>query len=408
MSNLLEKASIVTTPTAYENSKILSVKPTNGIGDFDFTRNSSATRVNSQGLIVDVTSNLPRIDYTGGEGHWLFEPQSTNLLTYSEDFSQSYWDKSQISVVDDFTISLDGTQNASKITINGSTPFLGNTNISLTTGNVYTISCFVKKGTNRWVRLSSVSSTSLGAWFDLDNNVVGTVNSTSASIENYGNGWYRISNTITAISGTNQAFIGFSDADGGTNSTQVGNTVFAWGFQVEEEYATSYIPTNGNTVTRSQDSALGAGSSDLINSTEGVLYAEIASLSNQVTSNYISLSDGTYNNRISLMYSVGTNVIRGFLRLGGASQADLAITVSDITEFHKVAFKFKENDFALWIDGVEVATDANGSTLPSGTLTKLAFSEISTTSGLFRGKAKCVAVFKEALTDEELTCLTTI
>lgn len=61
MSNLLEKASIVTTPTAYDNGKILSVKPNTSVGDFDFTRNSSATRVNSQGLIEDVqilSSNL--------------------------------------------------------------------------------------------------------------------------------------------------------------------------------------------------------------------------------------------------------------------------------------------------------------------------------------------------------------
>jgi hypothetical protein len=119
------------------------------------------------------------------------------------------------------------------------------------------------------------------------------------------------------------------------------------------------------------------------------------------------LSDGTYNNRISILYSVGTNIIRGFLRLGGVSQADLSFAVSDITEFHKVAFKFKENDFALWVDGVEVATDTNGSILPNGTLTKLAFSEISTTGGAFRGNTKDVQVYTKALSDAELIKLTT-
>ena len=54
MSNLLEKASILLTPTAYDDGSILSVKPIDGSGDFDFTRNSSATRVNSQGLIEDM------------------------------------------------------------------------------------------------------------------------------------------------------------------------------------------------------------------------------------------------------------------------------------------------------------------------------------------------------------------
>ena len=54
MSNLLDKASIVTTPTAYNNGKILSVKPNTSVGDFDFTRNSSATRTNSQVLTLQL------------------------------------------------------------------------------------------------------------------------------------------------------------------------------------------------------------------------------------------------------------------------------------------------------------------------------------------------------------------
>ncbi len=69
--------------------------------DFDFTRGSSATRVNEQGLIEDVTdTDLPRINYTNfdyengevvpysGEGSLLLEPQSTDKVPYSEDFSQ--------------------------------------------------------------------------------------------------------------------------------------------------------------------------------------------------------------------------------------------------------------------------------------------------------------------------------
>ena len=173
-------------------------------------------------------------------------------------------------------------------------------------------------------------------------------------------------------------------------------------------YLGSYIPnTTTGTTTRIADAASKTGLSSYINSTEGVLYAEIASLFNTVGSSYISLSDGTYNNRISILYSVGTNIIRAFLRVGGVSQADLNFTATDITQFKKVAFKYKENDFSLWIDGIEVATDLTGSTIPNGTLNAISFSEIGTVGGAFYGKIKALEVYT-ALTDAELTTLTTV
>ena len=62
MANLLQKASIVLTPTAYDNGKVLCAKPSEApYGDFDFSRNSAATRVNAQGLVENVqilSSNL--------------------------------------------------------------------------------------------------------------------------------------------------------------------------------------------------------------------------------------------------------------------------------------------------------------------------------------------------------------
>jgi len=82
--------------------------------DFDFSRptTGSATgigsRENSSGNIESVAANLPRIDYLGGTGHILLEPQSTNLLTYSEDFSQSDWNKSNTSIQINTTTSPSG------------------------------------------------------------------------------------------------------------------------------------------------------------------------------------------------------------------------------------------------------------------------------------------------------------
>ncbi len=358
--------------------------------------------------LIEITedTDLPRIDYTNGTGSLLLEPQSTNLFTYSEDFSNSSWIKLNSTLTPNQGISPDGNNNAFKY-------FGTSTNNELrknaSTTNPYTYSLYVKYINAPFIRLRADT---IGTWFDLINGVVATNNFDDASIEDVGNGWYRISvvNTTSSSSG----FYVHPHAIDNTTAEIDGGEFYLWGAQLEKEntsgyngeYATSYIPTSDSSVTRNADVCKNAGSSDLINSTEGVLYAEIASLSNEVQSNYISLSDGTYDNRITLMYSVGTNIIRAFLRLGGVPQADLSVNVSDITQFHKVGFKFKENDFALWIDGVEVAADINGSTLPNGTLTKLAFSEISTTGGLFIGKNRAIAVFTEALTDEELAKIT--
>ena len=61
MANLLDRSSLVLTPTAYNNGEALCIKPDDGSGDFQFSRNSAATRVNAQGLVENVqilSSNL--------------------------------------------------------------------------------------------------------------------------------------------------------------------------------------------------------------------------------------------------------------------------------------------------------------------------------------------------------------
>ena len=61
MANLLDRASVVLTATAYNNGEALCIKPDDASGDFTFSRNSAATRVNAQGLVENVqilSSNL--------------------------------------------------------------------------------------------------------------------------------------------------------------------------------------------------------------------------------------------------------------------------------------------------------------------------------------------------------------
>ena len=86
--------------------------------------------------------------------------------------------------------------------------------------------------------------------------------------------WQRFSHTEAATTSTIYTGI---ELRGSITSGYADISV--WGAQFEElPYASSYIPTNGSVATRLADSASRSGLQDHINSTEGVLYAEIAAL----------------------------------------------------------------------------------------------------------------------------------
>ena len=84
--------SLAMIPSGYKDGKVYSVLPSNGDGDFTFSRGSNATRVNKDGLIETITGDTPRLDYSDSScPSLLLEPQSTNLIPYSEDFSNAAW-----------------------------------------------------------------------------------------------------------------------------------------------------------------------------------------------------------------------------------------------------------------------------------------------------------------------------
>ena len=377
MSNLLEKASIILTPTANNTSEVLCVKPSDGSGDFDFSRATDATRINSLGLIETIGINLPRINYEAGCGSWLFEPQTTQLLTYSEDFSQ--WIAGGSTTIQSGYLAPDGTNSAYKVSGSGSALSLAASLLATTTRSIYarTVSgtgqanlCSYNSNTNNLFTITE-------EWQRFD---VNSANATGVT-------------TFYAV-----------DFRGGTTLSEI----ILWGANAtnDQDYATSYVPSNGSTVTRNKDLCTNGGSVASINSTEGVLYAEIAALSDDGTTRYISLSDGSDANDVRLYFNVGGN-ISVLSKVGGSTQCFINSNAYPQTDFNKVAFKYKENDFALWINGVEAGTDTSGITATTGTLNKLSFSRGGNNLP-FYGKTKCLAVWKEALTDAELTALTTI
>ena len=357
--------------------------------------------------------NVPRIDYTGGGcPHILAEPQRTNLLTYSEDFSSGIWGNYNSTVTSSVTTAPDGLLSGSKFSgtadVTAHTLFLNA--YTVVASNDYTYSVFAKKNESNFIQINTGSGFSnLYANFDLDNGVVGNFNTLDANIESYSNGWFKCS--VKANSSTTTGQTTFSIIESLTDARNpsfnaLNKSVYIWGAQLEEgSYATSYIPTSGSTVTRNQDIFTRDGIGSLINSTEGVLFAEIAALDSSGTYRLISLSDGTDNNRVFIGLNTATGYIYYYVIVGGVVKANFT-TSTFPSAFTKVAVKYKENDFALWVNGVEVSTDSGGTTFPVGTLDRLKFE--SGNAGLvpFFGKVKQLQVYKTALTNTQLAALT--
>jgi hypothetical protein len=196
--------------------------------------------------------DIPRIDYT--------DAKRTNLLTYSENFDDASFIKGlSLPIETDSTTAPDGTLTADTWTGNGVDGVHKLTQtVSATSGVTYTQSVFAKKGTNDFIQIlgtAEIYDSNSYANFDLDNGDVGdTGTSATATITDFGDGWYRCTMTATATATASGA--GFTlrlitsagSVRAETNSLETG--VHLWGAQLEAgAYPTSYIPTHTMPVT---------------------------------------------------------------------------------------------------------------------------------------------------------------
>ena len=369
---------------------------------FTTTRNSIATRVNKEGLIEVVGNDVPRIDYSdSAEGVLLLEPQSSNLLTYSNDFAGSSYIKNSFACLPNHAISPEGLNNASLIYQTAS----GDKDFYVSTPNrIDVFSVYAKASGKDFFAIFDKSGTNI-VYYNLSNGTLATVPSgTTATITPVGNDWYRLT-YYRNQSGTYQFFKPVDAADSAIGTASGTDGALIYGAQLENgTYATSYIPTSGSTVTRAAETANGSGNSEVFNDSEGVLFAEINLIYNQ-SGRYITLGDGTSSNRIILGTEGGDDRIIFYVIVGGNVQCQIPYILPDINAIYKIAIKYKQNDFALWVNGLEVGTDTSGSTLASNTLSKLVFNGGTGTSN-FYGKTKELGYYNTALTDAELEYMT--
>ena len=348
-------------------------------------------------------NNLARVDYDGTASSLLVEPERRNLVTYSEVISNLNFltnGTGTNTITDNYTDSPEGVQNASRVQVSIVDTNDGANYRLIDLGSVMT------NGVTREISFYAKSLTGL-------NQEVLVYWSYGKQIVTLTNDWQRFEISGTSTN-SGAVLIG---TRGGTTQYYAGgdaNLDFAlWGLQVEDDgsgggssYATSYIPTDGGTVTRVQDQYSKTGISNLINSEEGVLFLEMAALSNDGTYRLMNIRDvSNTDNFIYLGYKDASNTIRTRIEVGGVASTDMEFVLSNETEFNKIAIKWKTNDFALWVNGVEVATDSSGVSFTANTLDELSLDRNGSLE--FNGKVKQLQVFKTALTDSELIALTT-
>ena len=271
----------------------------------------------------------------------LIEPAATNLVTYSEDFSESLYIKdSGVTIGTTNHVSPAGSQDATKIEVTGS----GRIYTNLTSAT-YATSLYLKSGTFSHFKIA-------GNILDLQSQTFA-----GGTIEFVGDGWYRIS--FTSTSTRSFQVQAYPDANYSTHTDS--GDYFLWGAQVEDgTVATSYIPTSGSAVTRAADDLVIDGSdfTDFYNTDEGTIYVEYEPRVLGTTTTALEFSDGSADNRI---YSLVSSAFHCYIKDGGVAQAFLDGGTNTVGVLNRLAFSYEANNIQASLDGGAVVNDTSAS-----------------------------------------------
>ena len=401
---------------AAQGTKLYSVLPSDGTGDFDFTRGSVATRINAQGLIENVASGQSRLNYPLIDGvqkgcpHHILEPARTNVIQYSESFSNSYWVKATVSLSSNQIISPNGALDADKITessTNGLQQIYSDV-ITTTPSSDYVYSIFIKKGERSWVKVMTANNS--GANFNVENGIIGIVDSgVNAEIEDYGNGWFKCSVSFNTSVSADRVYVRISTSNGVTSYQGDGSSgLYIFGAMLEQgSFPTSYIPTNGESggVTRSAETANGAGNSTTFNDSEGVLMAEISALSDEAGYKLLSINNNTVNNQITIGISSALNNLYVDSKIGNSAVISNGALPAIQQNFNKILVKYKSGSNSIYLNGFKIDSNSNTFTPTGNQLIELEFSYYTSTLQ-FYGNVKQLQYFDSALADIQLEQLT--
>jgi hypothetical protein len=188
-----------------------------------FTRASSATYVDSDGVLQSAV---------------------TNLVLQSEEFDNATWTKNGTTVTPNASQSPTGSTTADLVEVptSGGSKSVYCLISSLTVSSNYTLSFYAKAGASSTVAAGLFISTFLGLYnFTLTG--AGSVSASTAGVSGaitaVGNGWYRCQLTVTTT-GVGATLLIYPNSI----SNVIGNSVYLWGAQLEQaSTAGEYVPT---------------------------------------------------------------------------------------------------------------------------------------------------------------------
>jgi len=367
--------------------------------------------------LVSKANNVGRFDYsTDGQSMGtslgiLIEGSATNLVTYSEDFSNAFWTKTRLSVDSNVATAPDGTLAASALRVDGTAANTHRMRFTYATGGAtaQTFSIFAKAGSKSWLALKFDSSggafDSSIAYFNLASGTTGTVDSgVTAKISACGNGWYRCSITRTALAsatGLIELYVGEADNDYIFDGNSY-DYILAWGAQVEANasHPSSLISTSGASATRAAES-LSMTDSSLFDNGGGTLYAEA---SHNVLDEYngvFAVSDGTGANTIEILND--TSRFRGQVVNANSTNAIFMDGTITAGQFNKHALTFSSSEASYYVNGSQIGTTDSSVVVPA--VSEIDIGDVAWGRPL-NGHIRKVALYSEPISETAAAALT--
>jgi hypothetical protein len=345
-------------------------------------------------------ANIPRIEYDAASAvkGLLIEEARTNLVTYSEDFTNAAWvDSTPVIVTPNQAVSPDGTQNADSVELvsNGDYKYQLS---AVSASTQYSFSWYIKAGTAT-VHVYGFYDQSNAAWVD-------QTKYTITDGESVGNGWYRVTKTVTTPIGcTSLRIYPLRTNDSvGYDPDTIGTSIL-YGAQFEVgSFASSYIPTSGASATRAADVATIPTSAFGYNDAAGTVVVEAQRFGTNVYPRSVMIDSGSEADSIGLGAWGLLTSLSSLIKVGNVAQASMN-TGNVGTSAFKNSLAYKENDFAASRDGGAVLTDTSG-VVQTG-LTTLRIGRNALKEQFFNGHIKSIQYYPRRLSNAQLQELTT-